>query len=116
MAKRSLYQRLRSTAQVRLALFILGVLMMAIAPVVGILPGPGFIILFPLGLMLCLQNSAWAKRIYVRFKWRHPRYAAWTDRVMRRASAARRRERAALDAMKPAACRGKASDRRRDDD
>ena len=37
MAKRSLSQRLRSTAQVRLALFILGVLMMAIAPVVGIL-------------------------------------------------------------------------------
>ncbi|MGR4889558.1 hypothetical protein ACIPPQ_00880 [Sphingopyxis sp. LARHCG72] len=116
MAKRSLYQRLRSTAQVRLALFILGVVMMAISPIVGILPGPGFIILFPLGLMLCLQNSAWAKRIYVRFKWRHPRYAAWTDRVMQRASAARKRERAALDAMKSAAFRGKAPENRRDGD
>ncbi|HWW55657.1 MAG TPA: hypothetical protein VN047_02080 [Sphingopyxis sp.] len=114
MAKRSLYQRLRSTAQVRLALFILGLLMMAIAPIVGILPGPGFIILFPLGLMLCLQNSAWAKRIYVRFKWRHPRYAAWTDRVMRRASAARKRERAALEAIKKAAFHGKAPENRRD--
>ncbi|GAO80414.1 MULTISPECIES: hypothetical protein [unclassified Sphingopyxis] len=114
MAKRSLYQRLRSTAQVRLALFILGVVMMAIAPIVGILPGPGFIILFPLGLMLCLQNSAWAKRIYVRFKWRHPRYAAWTDRVMRRASAARKRERAALETIKKAAFHGKAPENRRD--
>lgn len=115
MAKRSLYQRLRSTAQVRLALFILGVVMMAISPIIGILPGPGFIILFPLGLMLCLQNSAWAKRIYVRFKWRHPRYAAWTDRVMRRASAARKRERAAVEAIKAAAFHSKAPEKRADD-
>lgn len=96
MAKRSLYQRLRSTAQVRLALFALGALLIVISPIIGVLPGPGFLILFPVGLMLCLQNSAWAKRIYVRFKWRHPRYAGWTDRVMRRTSAARRRAREAL--------------------
>jgi hypothetical protein len=95
MAKRSLYQRLRSTAQVRLALFLLGCLLMILAPLLGPLPGPGFVILFPLGLTLALQNSAWAKRIYVRFKRRHPRYAGWTDRVMRRASAARRRLREA---------------------
>ncbi len=97
MATRSLYQRLRSTAQVRLALFALGVLLMILSPIVGVLPGPGFIILFPIGLMLCLQNSAWAKRIYARFKRRHPRYAGWTDRVMRRTSAARRRARAMLE-------------------
>lgn len=109
MAKRSLYQRLRSTAQVRLALFIAGALLIVVSPIVGVLPGPGFIILFPIGLMLCLQNSAWAKRIYVRFKRRHPRYAAWTDRVMRRASAARRRERDAL-----AAISGKRSEKRPD--
>ncbi len=98
MAKRSLYQRLRSTAQVRLALFVLGIVLMIVAVLIGPLPGPGFLIVFPLGLMLCLQNSAWAKRIYVRFKWRHPRYAGWTDRIMRRASAARRRERKTLEA------------------
>lgn len=97
MAKRSLYQRLRSNAQVRLALFGLGVLLMIAAPILGPLPGPGFIILFPAGLMLSLQNSAWAKRVYVRFKRRHPRYAAWTDRIMRRASAARRRARDAIE-------------------
>ena len=110
MAKRSLYQRLRRNAQVRPALFLLGVLLIVAAPVVGVLPGPGFIILFPVGLMLCLQNSAWAKRIYVRFKRRHPRYAAWTDRVMRRTSAARRRAREALIAAD-----GEVLENRRDD-
>jgi hypothetical protein len=93
MTGRSLYQRLRSNAQVRNMLFCLGVLLMIVAPIVGPIPGPGFIILFPAGLMLCLQNSAWAKRRYVRFKRRHPRYGDWTDRVMRRVSAARRRAR-----------------------
>lgn len=97
MAKRSLYQRMRSNVQVRTALFALGILLMITGIAIGPLPGPGFLIVFPLGLMLCLQNSAWAKRVYVRFKWRHPRYGDWTDRVMRRVSAARRRARAALE-------------------
>jgi len=97
MEKPGLYQRLRSNAQVRFTLFLLGLLLMIVAPIVGPLPGPGFIILFPAGLMLSLQNSPWAKRAYVRFKRRHPRYAAWTDRIMRRASAARRRARVALE-------------------
>ena len=97
MAKRSLYQRLRSNAQMRTALFALGILLMITGIAIGPLPGPGFLIVFPLGLMLCLQNSAWAKRVYVRFKWRHPRYGDWADRIMRRVSAARRRARAALE-------------------
>src|SRR3546814_1482296 len=68
MAKRSLYRRLRTNAQVRLTLFVVGMLLMIAALIVGPLPGPGFIILFPAGLMLSLQNSLWAKRVYVRFK------------------------------------------------
>ena len=52
MAKRGLYQRLRSNAQVRSALFCLGGLLMIVAVLIGPLPGPGFIILFPVGLML----------------------------------------------------------------
>ncbi|MDO9367132.1 MAG: hypothetical protein Q7T68_01040 [Sphingopyxis sp.] len=99
MATRGLYQRLRSNAQARTALFALGILLMIAAPLLGPLPGPGFIILFPAGLMLTLQNSEWAKRVYVRFKRRHPRYAGWTDRLMRRTSAARKREREALAAI-----------------
>lgn len=99
MVKRSLYQRLRTNPRVRTALFVLGVLLMIAAPLLGPLPGPGFVILFPAGLMLSLQNSEWAKRVYVRFKRRHPRYAGWTDRLMRRNSAARRRERDAQEAI-----------------
>jgi len=99
MAKPGLYQRLRANAQVRFALFAIGLMLMVLAVVIGPLPGPGFIILFPIGLMLCLQNSLWAKRRYVAFKRRHPRYGAWTDRVMRRVSAARRRARAALERL-----------------
>ena len=97
MAKRGLYQRLRTNAQMRSALFCLGLLLMIVAVVIGPLPGPGFLILFPVGLMLCLQNSAWAKRRYVRFKRRYPRYGDRADRIMRRVSAARRRARARIE-------------------
>src|SRR3546814_4641040 len=72
-------------------LFSRGLLLMIAGVAIGPLPGPGFLIVCPLGLTLCLQNSAWAKRVYVRFKWRHPRYGDWADRIMRRVSAARRR-------------------------
>lgn len=99
MAKRNLYQRMRSNAQMRFGLFLLGLLLMLVGVVIGPLPGPGFLILFPLGLMLSLQNSAWAKRRYVAFKRRHPRYGAWTDRVMRRMSAARRRARDRIESV-----------------
>lgn len=93
MTRPGLYHRMRSRPQVRLALFLLGCLLMILAPLLGPLPGPGFVLLFPAGMALTLQNSRWAKRIYARFKRRHPRYAGWTDRIMRRASAARRRDR-----------------------
>lgn len=91
MARRSLYQRIRKNAWVRFALFLLGCLLLVLTPIIGLLPGPGGIILFPIGMALTLQNSIWAKRIYGRFKRRHPRYAAWSDRLMRRPSALRRR-------------------------
>lgn len=84
---------------VRYGLFVFGCVLMAISPIIGILPGPGFIIVFPIGLALALQNSRWAKKRYARFKRRHPRYGEWADRGLRRASGLRRlrrrRERAA---------------------
>ena len=91
MPRRSLYQRMRQNAVVRLCLFALGGVLLLLAPIIGVLPGPGGLILFPVGLALVLQNSIWAKRVYGRFKRRHPAYAAWADRIMRRPSAARRR-------------------------
>jgi len=96
MARPSRPQR---SEAVRVGLFVLGCVLMIVSPIVGILPGPGFIIVFPIGLALALQNSRWAKKRYARFKRRHPRYGEWADRGLRRASGLRRlrrrRERAA---------------------
>lgn len=94
-----LYHRIRHSPRGRTALFALGCLLMLLAPLLGPLPGPGFFVLFPVGLALVLQNSAWAKRRYVLFKRRHPRYGHWADRGLRRLSARRRGERAEKEAL-----------------
>lgn len=75
---------------VRTGLFVLGVLLMLVSPLIGALPGPGFIILFPIGLALALRNSRWAKRRYVHFKRWQPKAGRWADWGLRRRSAARR--------------------------
>jgi hypothetical protein len=79
-------------ASLRFVLFILGATLMIASPLAGLLPGPGGIIVFAIGLGLTLRNSAWAKRRYVDFKRRFPRPAAWTDWGMRRQSSKRRAE------------------------
>ena len=83
----------RKNEAVRLGLFVLGCLLMLVSPVIGILPGPGFIIMFPIGLALAPQNSRWAKKRYAAFKRRHPRYGDWADRLMRRTASRRQRRR-----------------------
>ena len=74
----------RNTSGTRLALSILGFALMLLSPIIGALPGPGFIIMFPIGLALVLKNSHWSKRRYVDFKRRFPKYGKWTDWAMRR--------------------------------
>jgi hypothetical protein len=87
---------------VRTGLFLLGWVLMACAPLVGIIPGPGGVIVFAAGAGLVLKYSAWAKRKYVHFKRRHPGKGAWADWGMRRRSAGRRvareQERLAIEA------------------
>ena len=78
---------------VRHALVGLGFLLVAITPLVGPIPGPGGIIVFGAGLSLILKYTGWAKRLYVRFKRRHPKKGSWADWSLRRASARRRHER-----------------------
>jgi hypothetical protein len=78
---------------VRQGLFLLGCLMIVVSPLVGIIPGPGGVIVFAFGFGLVLKYSEWAKRQYVRFKRRHPNKGRWTDWSMRRVSARRREER-----------------------
>jgi len=77
---------------VRQILVGVGILLMAVSPLVGIVPGPGGIVVFAAGLALALKYSEWAKRLYVRFKRRHPNKGRWADWGMRRASARRREE------------------------
>jgi hypothetical protein len=74
----------------RTALVALGFVLIALTPVVGPIPGPGGIIVFGAGLGLILKYTGWAKRLYVRFKRRHPNKGRWADWSLRRASARRR--------------------------
>ena len=67
-----------------------GLLLIAVTPLVGPIPGPGGIIVFAGGLSLVLKYSGWAKRLYVRLKRKHPRKGAWADWSLRRRSALRR--------------------------
>jgi hypothetical protein len=78
----------------RQCLFVIGILLIVVVtPLVGPIPGPGGVFTFGAGLALVLQNSEWAKRLYVRFKRRHPNKGRWADWGMRRTSARRREER-----------------------
>jgi hypothetical protein len=77
----------------RLVMFIIGCALMIASPLAGILPGPGGIIVFAIGLGMALRSSIWAKRNYVRLKRKQPKIGEWTDWGMRRPSAKRRTER-----------------------
>lgn len=74
----------------QLVQLIFGVLLMAAAPLVSPLPGPGGILLFAAGLTLVLRTSLWARRHYVRFKRWQPKAGRWTDWGLRRKSHRRR--------------------------
>jgi hypothetical protein len=78
---------------VRTSLFLLGCVLLLVSPLVGVIPGPGGVIVFALGLGLVLKYSEWAKRRYVRFKRQHPNKGRWADWGMRRGSARRREAR-----------------------
>jgi len=89
----------------RTLLFVAGVILLILAPIVGAIPGPGGIFVFAAGMALTLQNSDWAKRQYVRFKRWQPKAGAWMDWGLRRRSAKRREQlrklRDKIDAPQP---------------
>lgn len=78
---------------VRTALMVLGIAIIIVSPVIGAIPGPGGVFVFAAGLALVLQNSAWARKLFVRLKRRYPRFGTYADLGLRRASALRRFER-----------------------
>jgi hypothetical protein len=90
MDVRETWRALGRNETIRFSLFVLGCALILCAPLVGFLPGPGGVFVAAAGLSLALKNSLWAKRRYVRFKKRWPRYGHWCDWGLRRASARRR--------------------------
>jgi hypothetical protein len=86
-------RRRKKLPLIRQCLFFLGIVLIIVSPLVGAIPGPGGVFVFAAGLALVLQNSEWAKRLYVRFKRRHPNKGRWADWGMRRLSARRREAR-----------------------
>lgn len=77
----------------RLAQLALGVVLIAAAAPVGLIPGPGGVFVFAAGLVLVLRNSRWAQRLFARWKRRWPKTGRVVDLTMRRGSALRRRAR-----------------------
>jgi hypothetical protein len=84
------WRRFLDNPVVEWALFVLGVLLLVVSPLVGIIPGPGGVLVAGIGLALILKTSLWAKRHYVRFKRWQPKAGRWTDWALRRRSAQRR--------------------------
>ena len=71
-------------------IFAIGVVLIFLSPVAGIIPGPGGIFVFAIGLAMVLKTSMWAKRHYVRFKRWQPKAGRWTDWALQRKSLKRR--------------------------
>lgn len=74
----------RKTWGTRHVWIVLGWFLMISSPVIGVIPGPGFIIVFPIGLAMVLKNSRFAKKQYLRLSRRFPEYGRWMDWALRR--------------------------------
>lgn len=90
MISRAQWQRFIDHPVVEWSIFAIGVLLMILSPLAGVIPGPGGIFVFAIGLAMVLKTSMWAKRRYVRFKRQQPKAGRWMDWGLRRRSARRR--------------------------
>ncbi len=72
------------------SILVVGVILIVLSPLAGVIPGPGGIFVFAIGLAMVLKTSMWAKRRYVRFKRWQPKAGRWADWGLRRGSARRR--------------------------
>jgi hypothetical protein len=102
MFSREQWQAFIDHPVVEWSIFATGVMLMVLSPLAGVLPGPGGIFVFAIGLAMVLKTSMWAKRRYVRFKRQQPKVGRWADWGLRRRSAKRREElRKAAEAEQP---------------
>lgn len=74
----------------RLMMLALGPSLIVLSPVVGLIPGPGGLLVLLAGVAITLQSSQVAKRLYVRAKRRWPGLGHWSDKGLRRPSHFRR--------------------------
>lgn len=74
----------------RWAMLALGPALIVLSPVVGLVPGPGGLLVLLAGVAITLQSSQVAKRLYVRAKRRWPGLGHWSDKGLRRPSHFRR--------------------------
>jgi hypothetical protein len=92
MFSRRHWRRFIDHPVVEWTLFVVGLVLLILSPLVGAIPGPGGVIVAGIGLALVLKTSMWAKRRYVRFKRWQPKAGRWADWALRRGSAKRREE------------------------
>jgi hypothetical protein len=88
---------LNANEAVRMTQLVIGVFFVLVTPLIGLLPGPGGVVVFGIGLGLILRNSSWAKRRYVAFKRKRPKMGNWADWGLRRKSAKRREQKAKFE-------------------
>ena len=72
------------------SILAIGAILIVLSPIAGVIPGPGGIFVFAIGLAMVLKTSMWAKRRYVHFKRWQPKAGRWADWGLRRRSAKRR--------------------------
>ena len=96
MQIRAALKAVSSNPEFRMLRLFAGAGLIVLAPLVGLLPGPGGVVVFAAGLGLTLRNSIWAKRRYAMFKKHLPKAGRWADWGLRRKSAKRRAEVAKL--------------------
>jgi len=90
MVNRAQWTKFIDHPVVEWSIFVVGVILMLLSPLFGVIPGPGGIFIFAIGLAMVLKTSMWAKRHYVRFKHWQPKAGRWVDWGLRRRSARRR--------------------------
>ena len=90
MWKREQWRNFIDHPVVEWTILVIGLVLMILSPLAGVVPGPGGIFVFAIGLAMVLKTSMWAKRRYVHFKRWQPKAGRWTDWGLRRRSARRR--------------------------
>ena len=85
VARPAFLQTLVRSQPFRVFQLALGILLMLVAPIIGIpTPGPFGIFIFGFGFALVLRNSRWARRRYLWHTRRHPRVRRAVDFGLRR--------------------------------